>query len=159
VQCRLPDSPWSRGDRDINIFQRHAPPPLGRNPQSALRGMAGASAPSPPLLIRISPRCRKSQFRSSRSFFRTHRSLSLAARSRGDSRILAEDERSQAETEWQRGQEQRGRESLSSWTDSGHTECMVTRCRVVSWTLAQGPRGAALLPLPTSGGGTPGSAD
>ena len=35
----------------------------------------------------------------------------------------------------------------------------MTRCRVVSWTLAQGPRGAALLPLPTSGGGTPGSAD
>ena len=93
MQCRLPDSPWSRGDRDINIFQRHAPPPLGRNPQSALWGMAGASAPSPPLLVRIPPCCRKSQFRSSRSFFRTHRSLSLAARSRGDSRILAEDER------------------------------------------------------------------
>lgn len=48
----------------------------------------------------------------------------------------------QAETEWERGQEQRGRESLSTWTDSGHMECMLTRCSVVFWTLAWGQMGA-----------------
>lgn len=31
---------------------------------------------------------------------------------------------------------------MSAWTDSGHTECAVTCCSIVSWTLARGQIGA-----------------
>ena len=164
VQCRLPDGPWSGGDRGIKISQRHTPPPLGRNPPSA-----GASAPSPSHRTLIPPRCRKSQFRSSRSFFRTHRSLSLAARSRGDSRILAEDERESGRdrmAERPRAQRKKDRVRLDRQWPHGMRSGMLQHCLLDSSSgsyrgksLAQGPRGVASLPLPTGGRGTPGSAD
>lgn len=148
MQRRLPQGSWSGvrqgrqalpgAPRGRGSSCKYCPPALQNS--SALQALP-ALLPSHSSCV--PPLCRKSQFRSSRSFFRTHRSFSLAAWSSGDSWILGEDEHESGGGRiTERPRAERGSETFSTWNrHESHKVRSNTLERVVCWNLAEGQTG------------------